>query len=1235
MARFLEKLFNIRRQEWSRVSLLFLIATLTNLISIWGSTIAYADFLKTAGLSAVPWILIASSVLSIIAAAVYTAFVDRIANDKLLIGLYILAAFGILIGLALLLLGYPLVAFLLLYLFSLAWNVVYNSHFPTYINNLYDIQSAKRVLPLVFAGFRVGSIVGGLTLALLTANLSFELIVVIWLGANVMLAGLVWGVPYLLKEKGLRRERIRHTAPEKMTHAAKPRTSYIENVRDGLRYTLQNTYLRWIAIDTLLFMMLMSVIEYASSGTLLKIYQTSTEFANYIALIGGIANLVALPILLFGMSRLISRLGVGNAKLIFPAGTLLTSASLIFAPGLISASAGYIDRTAFRLTFQSSVDNLLYNAVPLRVKGRSRAFVSGLLVPIGALLGGALLFLPFVATTWFVPAVIGILAIGYMLTAWFTRRQYSQALVKMLEQEDYSFLLSQEASELNNVDPATLLQLQKKLQESSSPELKAFIAQLIAQVGGNNAAPILVQVVQEAEDARTRAALLDVVVASDLHAKIIANLYIRYLNDPDPAVRQAVIAGLEELVSSTHPHLLLRLMPMLQDPALEVRVRVLSAICRCGYFYQTPPAIQLLDQLLGATDPHQRTAGVRILEQIGLKAASIEDQALQRLTNYLSDPADEVRLEAAVASETLLRALNKDRQLVDTTGDVLYQHVREKIEHLLHDPIERVRQSALILLAEIGARDTDQSLANALADRSPQVRATAIDLIVRNGKAAIPLIHPRLNSPDPQMRKMAAVVLSRVDPKEFGPLISETGITANLLDIYGNLGLVEALSPLKQYRGIGVLDSALREQNRQQAEEIFYLLRVIHEANAIGIIYDSLRSPDPRMRANAHEALESMTTPQTARLIAPLFEPDMNINQLLAFSHETWEMKHPNTPQALQRLASQPDNPWLRAITLFALGEISASFAPVNEVQPVQTTDAPAAAPSVESSTVEAPAPPNANQDSVVQPAESSRRRRSVADRLSLLMGDGNSSTEKTESPKPAEGPAQPDRATATLASVGLTLAEMIALIDAGLNDPSDEVRTASTAAKRVMAARSLQAENQIAAPQEATLLSTIEKIIFLKQVPFFQGMTIEQLRILASVCEEEFFVANTRLYQEKDPGGVLYMVINGRVGIEQEKRKGSFARLSQVNAYSYFGEANLFDNSPRTTSAVAVQDTLTLQLRREPLIALARQYPELSLELINVLSLRLREVNDHVADLTRAKPRELMKLYDKFDETS
>jgi CRP/FNR family cyclic AMP-dependent transcriptional regulator len=111
----------------------------------------------------------------------------------------------------------------------------------------------------------------------------------------------------------------------------------------------------------------------------------------------------------------------------------------------------------------------------------------------------------------------------------------------------------------------------------------------------------------------------------------------------------------------------------------------------------------------------------------------------------------------------------------------------------------------------------------------------------------------------------------------------------------------------------------------------------------------------------------------------------------------------------------------------------------------------------------------------------------------------------------------------------------------------------------------------------------------------------------------------------------VLFVVVSGRVGIEQEKRPGSFARLATAEAHSCLGEADFFDNNSRGTSAIAVQDALTLRLRREPLIALAQRYPDLSLQLIDALTVRLREANDRIAELTRTHPLELHKLYDQF----
>ena len=1236
MAHFLSKLFNIRREEWPQVALLFLIVAIGSAGGIWGTTIAYASFLKqVGGLSVLLWVLVLNAILSTVGIGIYTAFVDRLNNHTLLFALYAFSFFSIGLGLVLLWWGLPALAYPVLYLLYFARAAVSDPHFITYVNSLYDIQSAKRILPITSAGFRAGAVVAGLTMPFLTTWLTSEGIVVLWWLTYLPILGLIWYMPYFLKKGAAQKDFAGALAPTMGNRPKKPSAPYFANVKEGIQYTLQSTYLRWMAAGTLILTMLLPLLEYRTSEVLLlEIHGTSKDLANFLAVLTGLGNMVILPMLMFGMSRLITRLGLGNATLIFPVGNLLIGGGLILAPGMFTAAGAHFDRIAFRSGFQAPIDGLLYNAVPLRVKGRAMAVVNGLLVPIGKLLGTSVLFLPFVALLgWFVPALIGCLALAYVAIMLVIRRQYSQALIKMLEQEDYSFLLTQEASDLTVADPAMLMQLQKKLKESTSAEFTIFMAQLISQIGGKEAGTILEQAARAAEDPRVRAALLDVLVAAEFRDRAVRQLYADLLHDPAGPVRQSSIAGLVYVSEPNDPQFLAAMLAMVADPELPVRVQVLSVLARSGHFEQHAPAQQGLEQLLNAPEPAQRAAGVRVLGQISAA------HTLQRLFAFLADPADEVRLEAAVALEKFAARPALAAQIVPQIG--------KNIDALLQDPVERVRQAVLTILRHDSAQALKQPLLRALKDSSPQIRATAVETLARMGKSVIPVIHPELNASDPQLRKMAAVVLSRINPREFGAVIIGTNITGNLLVIYRNYGLVEALAACRSYPGIAILQSALYEQNQRLREEIFYLLEAIHNPTAIRVIKESLHNPSARMRTNAVEALESFTSPQTASLIAPLFELESAATQIFALSKATWEMEPPDTAQAIREVAGNSDEPWLRTITTFALGEIGASFAPKN-ILPQKSATAesvrlapPPDTPSSEhknaanSTTVEnvrlAP-PPDA------QPRRGDRKARRAAalDLFGAMAAEGskqeavNSSPSAGASPQEAVASSPPaDRPLPEgLEKLPFTLPEIEAMLDLALNDPVAEVRLAAQTAKGLMAG--FRITDRIR--KEEIVLSVIEKIIFLKEVPFFKGMTIEQLKILANVCEEEVFERETRIFNTGDPGGILYVVVNGRVGIEQEKRKGSFARLGNIEAHSYFGEMNLFDNSPRSTSALAIQDTLTLRLRREPLIALARQHPDLSLELINVLSQRLRETNDRIAELTKTRPRELHKLFDQFE---
>ncbi len=323
-------------------------------------------------------------------------------------------------------------------------------------------------------------------------------------------------------------------------------------------------------------------------------------------------------------------------------------------------------------------------------------------------------------------------------------------------------------------------------------------------------------------------------------------------------------------------------------------------------------------------------------------------------------------------------------------------------------------------------------------------------------------------------------------------------INRTLQYIYRNHAYLQALNPYAEYSGASVLQSVLEEDNQRLLDEIFYLLASLHGPEAIEIITDSLNSDSKHTRANALEALESLTAPQMLALIAPFFDPDIEPAQRLHLGQENWQISPPTADEVLQHFTAQEDDLWLQAVALFTQAEINGAA---------------------------------------------------------------------------------------------------------------------------------------IAFSKEYPMLSDIEKVIFLKKIPFFHGMTINQLKIVASVCEELFFKEEDHIFEQGDPGGALYTVASVKVSIEQAgRRKGSYTRLATIGPNDAFGEMTLFDGSSRTAAAAALQDTLVLRVRREPLIALARQNPDLSLELIGVLSQRLREANEQVARLSRSKPRALHKLYDALD---
>jgi len=107
-------------------------------------------------------------------------------------------------------------------------------------------------------------------------------------------------------------------------------------------------------------------------------------------------------------------------------------------------------------------------------------------------------------------------------------------------------------------------------------------------------------------------------------------------------------------------------------------------------------------------------------------------------------------------------------------------------------------------------------------------------------------------------------------------------------------------------------------------------------------------------------------------------------------------------------------------------------------------------------------------------------------------------------------------------------------------------------------------------------------------------------------------FPAGTVLFEEGQPGHVMYIVVDGE--IEIRRRIGNTERMLAVLAPGeFFGEMAILSGRPRSAIAVVRSAARLLVIDGTTFEAMLRARPEIALRLINALASRLEATNHHV----------------------
>jgi len=136
---------------------------------------------------------------------------------------------------------------------------------------------------------------------------------------------------------------------------------------------------------------------------------------------------------------------------------------------------------------------------------------------------------------------------------------------------------------------------------------------------------------------------------------------------------------------------------------------------------------------------------------------------------------------------------------------------------------------------------------------------------------------------------------------------------------------------------------------------------------------------------------------------------------------------------------------------------------------------------------------------------------------------------------------------------------------------------------------------------------NTMHKKQIIASSVLFEGLPAQQVDELAGIAVEKMFQKGENIFFEGDKCVGFYMVGEGRVKIFKVSFSGKEHILHIFGQGEPFGEVPVFHGQPFPATAEALEKTKTIFFPRDKFVLLVEANPSIALNMLAVLSMRLR----------------------------
>ncbi|MEL6946315.1 MAG: cyclic nucleotide-binding domain-containing protein [Pseudomonadota bacterium] len=144
------------------------------------------------------------------------------------------------------------------------------------------------------------------------------------------------------------------------------------------------------------------------------------------------------------------------------------------------------------------------------------------------------------------------------------------------------------------------------------------------------------------------------------------------------------------------------------------------------------------------------------------------------------------------------------------------------------------------------------------------------------------------------------------------------------------------------------------------------------------------------------------------------------------------------------------------------------------------------------------------------------------------------------------------------------------------------------------------------------------EEVALLRSIPMLANLPANKLKLLAFASDQVAFDEGEILFRQGDEADAAYIVIRGQADVLVSTDSNTDeTKVAELGPNSFVGDMAILCDIPRTATIQARTRLDTLRIRKNHMMDLMRDTPDLAMEVLKELVMRLAKTTH---DLTEAR---------------